>query len=339
MVRRSGFTLIELLVVTAIIAILIGLLLPAVQKVREAAARSKCQNNLKQISLAMHNYESTFGYYPPSMTIKPGATSGSSTLGWSIHGQILEYIEQGNAGVKVDLNVYWDQQDGNGIPQTRIPVYLCPSEVNDIVRTKNGQPSVYPANYGFNMGTWLVYNPASNSGSAGMFYPNSRVRATSITDGSSNTLCSAEVKAFTPYFRNSPSEPSATIPATPAELVAIAQSGEKKLGPAINDRTGHTEWPDGRVHQTGFTATFPPNTKVIYNEGGIDYDIDFNSRQEGKSETLKSFAAVTARSYHTGIVNASLMDGSVRVIRDSIDPQVWRNYATRSGGEVGGGLD
>jgi prepilin-type N-terminal cleavage/methylation domain-containing protein/prepilin-type processing-associated H-X9-DG protein len=332
---RQAFTLIELLVVIAIVAVLIGLLLPAVQKVREAAARTKCMNNLKQLALAVHNFESANRVFPPSMNAPVGSTFGTNNGSWSVHGRILEYVEQGNAGVRVNLELPWDQQLATGVPQTRIPVFLCASEVNDMVRTNAGAPYVYPQNYGFNFGTWFVYDPANGAIGDGVFHPNARFTHPSIADGATNTLMIAEVKAFTSYMRNSP-DPGPAVPTSPAQVAAMAAGGQPKLGPNINDNTGHTEWPDGRVHHSGFTTVFTPNTVVPFDYQGATYDIDYNSRQEGNSATIRTFAAITSRSYHAGLVNVAFMDGSVRSIRNEIALTVWRSLGTRDGGDVVG---
>lgn len=338
MPRRTAFTLIELLIVIAIIAILIALLLPAVQKVREAAARLQCQNNLKQIGVALHNCENAQKSFPVSMNIAPKAAFSSNNGSWSIHARILPYIEQDNAFVRVNLEAAWDSQLNTGVPTARIPIYVCPMEVNDMVRTNGGNPFVYPHTYGFNFGTWFVYDPNTGSGGDGAFAPNLRTRPTDIVDGLSNTLGAAEVKAFTPYVRNT-ADPGPTPPGSPAAVAAMAAGGQNKLGPNTNDCTGHTEWPDGRVHHSGFTTVFTPNTVVPFTVGGRTYDIDYNSRQEGNSATLRTYAAITSRSYHTGgIVNVLLMDGSVRLIRSGIDLTTWRALGTRNGGEVVGEL-
>lgn len=341
-VNPAAFTLVELLVVIAIIGTLIGLLLPAVQSAREAARQTSCQSNIRQLALAVHNYESARRHFPPSMIHTPGTTFTSNNGSWGILGRTLPYLEEGAAAVKVDLEKPWDQPPNSttGVPTTRIAVFMCPTEKNDTVRTKNNAAFVYPFNYGFNFGTWFVYDGLTGAGGNGSFHPNSKFRAGMFSDGLSKTLCVAEVKAFTPYVRNT-SDPGATYPPTtppdsPAQIATLAggSPSDPKLGATTNDCTGHTEWPDGRVHHAGFTTVFTPNTKVPHTVNGIEHDIDYNSRQEGTSTTVKTFAAITSRSHHNGLVGVAMMDGSVRTVGDDVDRTVWRALSTRSGGEA-----
>ncbi|MCC9604385.1 DUF1559 domain-containing protein [Blastopirellula sp. JC732] len=334
--NRRGFTLVELLVVIAIIGVLIALLLPAVQQAREAARRMQCSNNLKQLGLAIHNYESTFKRFPASVIIDAGSASNNGS--WGVHGRILDYLEQANLSGVVNLNVAWDNQIS--IHEIKVPGFACPSDPKSdtfrVTRTNSppatpDRPSLYPTTYGFNMGTWFVWDPATRRGGDGMFYPNSHLSFAAATDGTSNTLLAAEVKAFTPYTRNT-QPPATTIPANvgAAEAAVAAASSEFKVD------TGHTEWPDGRVHHTGFTAAMTPNTYVKFTSGGTDYDADYNSWQEGKTggSAGATYAIITSRSWHPGVVQVARVDGSVSSVAETIDLNTWRSMATRSGGEV-----
>ena len=352
--RRAGVTLVELLVVVAIVGVLAGLLLPAVQAARESARRSSCTNNVRQLAIGVHTYADARSHFPPSMLHTPGTTFVSNNGSWSIHGRLLPYLEESTIAARINLEQAWDDGFTTGTPDptrnwahvrtARIGAFLCPSERQPMARTKSGVAFVQPHTYGFNLGTWFVYDPRTGAGGDGAFHPNSNFTAGRFTDGLSRTLCLAEVKAFTPYVRNS-SDPSGSFPAdappqapgTIAGLCTGAAAADVKLGPATNDCTGHTEWPDGRVHHSGITTVFVPNTRVPYPDAASGgYDIDYNSRQEGSSASARTFAAITSRSYHPGLVVTAMMDGSVGTIADAIEPAVWRALGTRAGGETSG---
>ena len=341
-VSRSGFTSIELLVVIAIIGILMGMLMPAVQQIREAARRTECSNNVRQIGLAVQNYESAIRKLPAGSLFPTLSTTGTELgaddqrNGWSAQAQILPYLEQANLSTKIDDRVGYKDHPPVSINDTteqissfRIPTYLCPSEIMDVPRGEGTAEENYPLNYGWNGGLWFVYNPTNRTIGPGALGTNQRLRLAEFRDGTSTTLLFSEVKAYNPYFRNANHTTDLARPAI-GDVVG--------LGGDFKSNSGHTEWVDGRVHQSGFTTLFAPNTEILYTDSeGRQFDVDWTNRQEGRSglnDEFTTFAAVNSRSYHAQGVNACNMDGSVRFYSDLISLEVWQALGTRNGGEV-----
>jgi prepilin-type N-terminal cleavage/methylation domain-containing protein/prepilin-type processing-associated H-X9-DG protein len=332
---RQAFTLIELLVVIATIAVLIGLLVPAVQKVRATASRIKCANNLHQIGLAMHMHIDSNDSLPPNGVFAyHGSSSMVQVSAWSAMSRILPYIEQENLYRNIDFTTPYSVQPA--ITSRRIATYLCPSEVNDhgsginpIYGNKN-----WTLNYAVNLGSWgvLTQKTTTLQGGDGAFLPNRGLRPEDFSDGLSNTLAVAEVKSYTTRIVGSANTvifPTPPLPpASPTSLASFS------LAPFDPTKVTHAEWVDGKVHETGFTTVFPPNTRVTYLNGGTTYDVDFVTATE--ANLGDTYAAVTSRSYHSGGVNVLLMDGSVRFVNNSISTTTWRALGTRAGGEVVG---
>jgi len=305
MVARRAFTLIELLVVIAIIAILIGLLLPAVQKVREAAARMKCTNNLKQLSIGLHGYHDANSMLPPGQYNNFYSNDAPWIRGCFVQ-PLLPYLEQ-----TALFRVYDTARATNGnwaltVPNkdTLISVLVCPSDPSSPKTITRDTNSVNGANVFQGLHTNYVVCAGSNSygnglGLNGVFFVKSRTSLTDITDGTSNTFMVGEINI--------------SVDTTANDLRGRYANSWEGNNWFSSLNLPNTTIPDRNTYQGVSTLRAPQTT--IGNDG---------------SQNL------SARSYHTGGVNIGLGDGSVRFIRNSVDAIVYRNAGSRNGGEVPG---
>ena len=351
--RRTGFTLIELLVVIAIIAILIGLLLPAVQKVREAAARMKCQNNLKQIGLANHNYESANGTFVPRVhtAVIQGTTVSSGATPLVL---LLPYVEAGNKFNQWNLNynVNSDAPIHASIPALAganaaarsqdIPIYLCPSDPSAMFTFTDAGRTNYFGSIGWNA------DPTYTGLEGGIFSMPTVPSAgsvlkgysiVSITDGSSNTVMFAEVM-------RSRNTNSATGSGIRDNITVIIDSGnggwQNADGTILSTCATGAPW-SSSIKYVGqqyyrnlpsnyvFTSTLPINWNRNVGASG--------AQKYSCSNSNFGWMHISASSYHTGGANACMGDGSVKYVRDAIDLNLWKAATTRSGGEANASLN
>jgi prepilin-type N-terminal cleavage/methylation domain-containing protein/prepilin-type processing-associated H-X9-DG protein len=331
--KSRAFTLIELLVVIAIIAVLIALLLPAVQAAREAARRIQCVNNLKQLGLGLHNYESSVGAFPPSLVLKGAGSTVTWFGGWSAHGRILPFMEQGPLFDSMNFAMNYETPPNSTVSAALISAFICPSEKRTESKMGDAGP-IYPTNYGWCMGDWYSWGGFSATGNRSAFGPNRSRRLADFTDGLSNTLVAAEVKTYTTYVRDCGSLAQVNnpnlIPPPSGDPLAVAPEYN---GCQLKLSNAHTEWPDGQVQQSGVTTAWPPNFAVIGTAADrAGQELDITSQREHLGGP--TYAAITSRSYHPGGVNTLFGDGSVHFVKSTVNGLTWRALGTVGQGEV-----
>jgi prepilin-type N-terminal cleavage/methylation domain-containing protein/prepilin-type processing-associated H-X9-DG protein len=354
MIRRaskvpSAFTLVELLVVIAIIAILIALLVPAVQKVREAANRTSCQNHLKQLGIALHNFHNVTGAFPSGRT---GPSSSQSRLSAFVY--LTPYFEQDNLYNLIftpatygstsysSPPVPWDQNFDPWGRAYQVKWLHCPSDVPRYDERGGRTGAIASTSYAVCWGDFVTGTGLSGTFSRrGMFGLNSQISVKDIIDGTSNTVALAERT-----FRLGPrtilgnaAVGVAGIDQNPSLclLTADFSTGEYRAGIPLNNYYAGVRWNDGSAEFTGFNTILPPNKPTCYSGG---------SASQAGSNTPGIF---TAQSRHTNGVNVLFADGSVHWISEAINagnqaaPErlsgespygVWGALGTINGGEV-----
>jgi prepilin-type N-terminal cleavage/methylation domain-containing protein/prepilin-type processing-associated H-X9-DG protein len=335
--NRKAFTLIELLVVIAIIAILIALLVPAVQKVRDAAARTQCLNNLKQMGLSAHNFESAFKKLPGGEGQRPvlAAATGRPSLATVI----LAYLEQSSKYNQFDFSQDVTAAANQPATWQDVPVFLCPADSSQSA-FPNGAKTAGRLSYFGSIGAVadcrLIGDPK-----AGIFvgdYSNvaagtapDGIKITSISDGTSNTVMFAEVLRATGYPSTQDSNTNVAVgAATNIAIAPLLYDGRTATGCAggtvttsIN-YTGLQYYRGGINHNSFYSHTLPPNWNKANTKSQKYNCCDASFRR----------AHIAASSNHLGGVNVCFADGSVRFIDESIDFPTWQALGSVRGNEI-----